>query len=457
MTSARRSVWQGRLRLLPLSSLLLVLSQGCSRQREPLHPLPLEPHPVHARPGERGTAFVGHAQPLEPVLDVRLIGFRVSDDDGGRAARIAPAHIQRWVAFANDVFRPAGIRFQFEPHELRTLRSTSINDAMGFGPHWPEAKRAADAVAGRHPDRLAIFFRHGPGEQATGLGFSWTDFNFVVMPGWPDDTHCGHEHVDALAHELGHHLGLWHTFARSFSEPGHAAAFLSERAGDVRAFDGDGLRDTAPDPAILSTECSDLRAVLLAGVRVPLARRNVMSYYDERDSLSAAQIRRARWFLELRRAYQMKLPKNRASAALEGERLPLRASSSGQCAAQPMAEFGGGNWSGGEQLFCPSHEPQSVTLQLPVEQAGLQRLELYTTRAPDYGIVEAFLDGEPLGVAFDAWGLGVLASGAVPLGERHLSAGTHELTFLVRAKNAASTGYHLGVDAVALVWLEPLG
>ena len=79
---------------------------------------------------------------------------------------------------------------------------------------------------------------------------------------------------------------------------------------------------------------------------------------------------------------------------------------------------------------------------------------LYTTRAPDYGVLEVLLDGQPLG-AFDAWGLGVLASGAVPLGQRHLPAGKHELRFVVRSKNPASTAYHLGIDAIELVDLEP--
>jgi hypothetical protein len=96
-----------------------------------------------------------------------------------------------------------------------------------------------------------------------------------------------------------------------------------------------------------------------------------------------------------------------------------------------------------------------VTVKLPVASSALQRLDLYATRAPDFGILEVFLDNQPIGVPYDAWAPAVLASGAIPLGPQRLAAGSHELSFLVRRKNPASTGSHLGIDAIALVPLEP--
>jgi hypothetical protein len=428
----------------------MLLSLACSRQREPAHP-------IHVAPEERGWAFVAEASVPAPLLEVRLLGFQVADDDGRRLARVTPAEIARWVAFANEVYRPAGIRFHFGPGDLRLLRSTRINDVYdNADAGFAAVKRAANEVSGRHPDRLVVFFRHGPGRYATGRGFAGIDFNFVVMPGWQDDWHCEHEHLGSLAHELGHHLGLPHTFARPFQDPDQAAAFLAQAGGDVRVFDGDGLTDTPPDPSIRSTECLDFEQVELAGVGIPLARRNIMSYYDQPDSLSAQQIGRVRWYLLFRRAYRMKLPRNHPAAAREAELLELSAQPGGRCSTQDMEQFGVGNWSGGRQLFCAAQGPQMVTVLLPVERPGLQRLELYATRAPDFGIVEVYLDGVPLGRAFDAWSFGVLASGAIPLGERMLQAGSHELTFVVRTKNPASTGFQLGIDAIALTPLQPL-
>jgi hypothetical protein len=301
-----------------------------------------------------------------------------------------------------------------------------------------------------------VFFRHGRGPQPTGAGFAGTDYNFVVMPGWADDLHCGHDHVSALSHELGHHLGLRHTFARVFDVPGQAADFLAACGGDVRAFDGDGLQDTAPDPGVRTTECQAIDALELGGARVPLARRNIMSYYDQPESLSHEQIERLRWFLLERRAHQLKLPRNQPPSALQVERLPIVEQGGGECWPQSMDSFGAGNWSDGQQLFCRSHAgPQSVRVRLQVESAGLQRIALYATRAPDFGILEVLLDGVPFGSAYDAWAPAVLATGAIPLGDVRLEAGSHELTFVSRAKNPVSSGFHLGVDALVLLPLEP--
>jgi hypothetical protein len=427
-------------------ALAVLTALGCVQPSPPAHPELLGTD-------ELGRAFVGRTPAPEPMLLVPLLALRVADDDGGRAARVGPEQVATWVAYANQVFRPAGVQLLFEPGAFRELRSTLINSLSGTGQvDWREAKRIADQVASFYPDRLVVFFRHGPGSSPTGGGFSWTDYNFVVMPGWFDDAHCGHDHIYSLAHEIGHQLGLSHTFARVFSEPAQAAAFLRDRNGDVRAFDGDDLSDTPPDPGIRTTECGTLSEVSLGGLRMPLTRRNLMSYYEHVDSLSAQQIRRLRWFLNERRAQHMKLPKNAPAGALEAERLPVLATQGGRCSTQEMGVFGAGNWSDGRQLFCSSEHGQLlVRVRLPSSSSGWQRLDLYLTRAPDYGILEVLLDGRPSGAAYDAWAPAVLASGAIHFGEHQLAAGNHELSFVVRAKNPASEAFHFGVDAVALV------
>jgi Pregnancy-associated plasma protein-A len=423
---------------------------GCRPERGPAPPAS-----VYA--AEPGAAFVVREPAPEPLLEVAVLAIQVADDDGGRAARVAPEHVVRWVAFANSVFRLAGVRLRFDPADFQLVRSSRVNDLEGIEQRdWRSAKAAADQIAARHPDRLVVFFRHGPGQHPSGRGFSWIDYNFVVLPGWLDGGHCGHEHTVSFAHELGHHLGLEHTFARVFPNPSAAAAYLGEHEGDVRVFDGDGLADTAPDPGIRTTECWRGSELQLGGVRVPLARRNIMSYYEEADSLTREQIQRLRWFVRERQAHRMQLPKNAPSGAHELEQLELVASAGARCSIQEMSTFGVGNWSDGRQLFCHSRARElSVTVKLPVGSSALQRIELYATRAPDFGILEVFIDNQPVGVPFDGWAPAVLATGAIALGQHRLLAGSHELSFRVRRKNAASSSYHLGVDAIRLVPIGP--
>jgi hypothetical protein len=73
------------------------------------------------------------------------------------------------------------------------------------------------------------------------------------------------------------------------------------------------------------------------------------------------------------------------------------------------------------------------------------------TTAADYGIGGFAVDGQSVGGVFD------LYSGAVALhlndtiGQPVLTAGYHTLTMTVTDKNAASTGYQMGLDDFLLV------
>lgn len=393
--------------------------------------------------------------PASGPIYVRIQAIKVSDDDGKRAARITPAQVTQWVNFANRVFSVANVQFQFQPGrgDFVELKSTLLNNLTGVEDiDWTAQKKTGNAIAAKYSGKLVVFFRHGRGPGATGGGFSWWDYNFVAMPGFDDASHCGHPHTDALAHEFGHFLGLPHTFAGHYSTLAEAEEALQKAVNKAAVFDGDGFRDTPPDPLIRSLECDRTASIMLKGTRFNLPRNNIMSYYDERNTLSPQQSSRVRWILLTRLKHGMAMPSNaHALAPVEAEGLEIEPGSNWKVSMQPMTAFGPDCWSGNRQIFFPAHPKGSVTFSLPVTRTGFYRFDVYATLAPDFGRVQMFLDGKPLGTAIDSYAPIVVPSGRITLSSEQLVQGTHQLRVDMVGKNTDSINFGFGLDCIDLV------
>lgn len=185
-----------------------------------------------------------------PVITVPIQAILIVDDDGGRRTDITAAQVAAWVSKANEIYAWSGIQFIFSEQDFVTVKSTLLNNIAGVeDQNWVDEVAFGNQVAARYPDKLVVFFRWGPGEGSTGGGFSADTYNFVAMPGFGTSV-CGYQNIGMLAHEIGHYLGLSHTFPRVFHSVAEAELALKNNGNDPAIFDADGFSDTPPDPYI---------------------------------------------------------------------------------------------------------------------------------------------------------------------------------------------------------------
>jgi Ca2+-binding RTX toxin-like protein len=229
------------------------------------------------------------------LLTIRVEGVLVSDDDGGRAAAVTPAQFATWIARANEVYAPGGIRFAFDrASDWATLRSTVLNNT-NVGLSNAGLIVAKDEVA-RHRGKVVVILRHGPGRDATNIAYGSPELGFVVAVGYDQPTVLTgifSRGIGTLspwpyliAHEIGHVLGLMHT------HPGNGAgtdtiakAWPHVAARGASALDGDGIADTPPDAGagIYVNEgwhpCTGPPSYAIAGITFTPDRLNLMSYF----------------------------------------------------------------------------------------------------------------------------------------------------------------------------------
>jgi len=110
--------------------------------------------PDRLAPDLRGGAYLRGPAP-EPLLVVRIMAIALVDDDGGRATAIDVERVRRWVDFANDVYRRAGIRFDFLPETggFLHMKNTTLNN-LDIGKDWALMERLGNEVSARFRDLI---------------------------------------------------------------------------------------------------------------------------------------------------------------------------------------------------------------------------------------------------------------------------------------------------------------
>src|SRR5215211_6734681 len=180
-----------------------------------------------------------------PILAIRL------RDDGGvaPAASITSEQIQVWIDSANVNWTNHGFVFSFDStQDFKWANSSALNAESDDGNESGYQFVGNLAAYLFDPDRkhIVVFFR-----ALGGGGFSWgpSSKNFVSMPSFNNTAiskpAAGSPNFTLLSHELGHYLGLAHTFGGDSCNAVTLANSDNVLSGQVSATDND-VTDTTP-------------------------------------------------------------------------------------------------------------------------------------------------------------------------------------------------------------------
>jgi len=136
--------------------------------------------------------------------------------------------------------------------------------------------------------------------------------------------------------------------------------------------------------------------------------------------------------------------------AIEGESLVSVAKSAQRVSEQRMSAYGR-QWSGDLQLLWePNQAGETLELPLPAQKAGKYQLSARFTKATDYGIFQASVNGTDVGQPIDLYEKHVALGDAVDLGVVTLPDGVPVLKMTVAGKNHDAHGFLFGLDYLKL-------
>ena len=238
---------------------------------------------------------------MAQMYTIRVHAIPLSDDDGKRANTVTKESFQEALEQVTEIFKPADIRFAFDPEaDWKPRNDTALNSLHNGGTKWWEA---ANKVAAQHKGKLVIFLRYGRPKPDNAPANNWFAYPPNTGQAVPPRAKLPTDNVDfvaitnqagrfgsgaggTLAHEIGHYLGLFHTHPAWGPLTDFDKIVDIVEADGAGGLDGDLLSDTPPDPgpdyykAKVSTDkCGGPASFKIAGVSFSPDRSNVMSYF----------------------------------------------------------------------------------------------------------------------------------------------------------------------------------
>jgi hypothetical protein len=120
---------------------------------------------------------------------------------------------------------------------------------------------------------------------------------------------------------------------------------------------------------------------------------------------------------------------------------------------QPSSGFPAGKWSKDGHMFASgTRQGDWVELRLPEREPGHYALEIFFTKAADYGIVAVYVNEARLG-EFDLWSArDIVPTGALKLGDVQLSGRKNVLRLEIvgKNKNAAPPYFQFAIDGIRI-------
>lgn len=433
-----------------------------------------------------------------PRVTLPLLFISTADDDGSNARNFSPYLIPGIVRYLNKAFESANITFVCDPkRDFLSVKSTLLNrDFLPSGqdvgnrnnkpvstenPHGP----ARDRLAWQYPDRFVIVMRRGSHWEWSETKNQWIDKpspgnyggGYILSGAMADDP-------GMFAHEIGHSLGLPHTFSSQPKSIAEISSELSKALTDGQSdsmaasiYDGDKefVKDTPPDPLsdtlllggtefrkkpVLELTVSDGTGQARV-IRFAPDPYNIMSYRSEGRGMHP----RSKEFLGRFSPDQ---------AAILSRRAEQRFDDQGQTPDHSRPPRGlrirfkdmlrGGTYEEIQVHGNPSYfarpdgiagEHLRISTRLSgrygftVEDVGPGRYRVWFSGvyAPENGIVDFFYQGEKLR-SFDSWCVNYAATGWRVLGEVSIKTKSAKFVIECSEKHPKSRGFNVGLDSL---------